>query len=63
MWAKDVWGKDRMEKFCEFLREHAMKSINFEKKKKEFINKNSSKNHRKTQKSVIFVKTNLKINF
>ena len=52
-----------MEKFCEFLREYAMKSINFEKKKKEFINKNSSKNHRKTQKSVIFVKTNLKINF
>ena len=26
-------GKDCMKKFCEFLRDHAMKIINFEKKK------------------------------
>ena len=27
-------GKDCMEKFCEFLREHAMKIINLKRKKK-----------------------------
>ena len=27
-------GKDCMKKFCEFLREHAIKIINFENKKK-----------------------------
>ena len=37
----DVYrGKDCMEKFCEFLREHAMKIINFE--KNEVINKRAS---------------------
>ena len=31
----DVYrGKDCMEKFCEFLRDHAMKIINFRNKKK-----------------------------
>ena len=28
-----------MKKFCEFLREHAMKIINFEKKKMKFLTK------------------------
>ena len=27
-----------MKKFCDFLREHAMKTINFKKKKNEVIN-------------------------
>ena len=36
----DVYrGKDCMEKFCEVLRENAMKIINFKKKKIEIINK------------------------
>ena len=46
-----------MTKFCEFLREHAMKIINLE--KNEVID--SSRNHMKVQKSVLFVKKNLKI--
>ena len=41
-----------MTKFCEFLREHAMKIINLE--KNEVID--SSRNHTKVQKSVLFVK-------
>ena len=35
-------GKDCMKKFCKSLREHAMKKINFEKKKKEIINKRTA---------------------
>ena len=36
----DVYrGKDCMKKFCEFLREHAIKIINFKKEKNEIINK------------------------
>ena len=31
--------KDCMKRFCEFLREHAMKIINFKKKKKELLTK------------------------
>ena len=50
-----------MKKFCEFLREHAVKIINFKRKKKGYYQK-SSKRHMKMQKSVIFVKKNLKIN-
>ena len=39
----DVYrGKDCMKKFCEFLREHAMKIINFKKKKNEVINKRAA---------------------
>ena len=35
----DVYrGKDCMKKFCESLREHAMKIINFKKKKMKFLN-------------------------
>ena len=36
----DVYrGKNCMEKFCEYLREHAMKIISFKKKKNEIFNK------------------------
>ena len=38
-----------MKKLSEFLREHAIKIINFKKEK-------SSSNHMKTKKSVLFVK-------
>ena len=55
-----VWrGKDCKKKCCESLREHAMKIINFKKIMK--LLKKSSRNHMKMQKSVIFVKKNLKI--
>ena len=40
----DVYrGKDCMKKFCEFVREHAMKIINFKKKKNEVINKRAAR--------------------
>ena len=40
----DVYtGKDCMKRFCEALKEHAMKIINFRKKKNEVINKRSAK--------------------
>ena len=40
----DVYkGKDCMKKFCESLREHAIKIINFIKKKKEIINKQTAR--------------------
>ena len=32
-------GKDCMKKFCEFLRQHAMKITNFEKKKMKLLTK------------------------
>ena len=32
-------SKDCMKKFCKYLREHAMKIINFKKKKNEIVNK------------------------
>ena len=39
----DVYrGKDCMKKFCESLREHAMKIITFKKKKDEVINKRAA---------------------
>ena len=53
-------GKDCMKKFCEFLREHTMEII--KKKKKRNYWQKSSKDHMKMQKSVVFVKKNLKIN-
>ena len=57
----DVYtGKDCMKKYCESLEEHAMKIINFKKKKNEVINKRAS-GIMKMQKSVMFVKKNLKI--
>ena len=48
-----------MKKFCEFLREYVMKIINFKKKKMKLLTK---KQKLKMQKSVIFVRKNLKIN-
>ena len=45
-------GKDCMKKFCEFLRKHAMKIINFKKKKMKLL----TKEQQESQKSVIFVK-------
>ena len=51
----DVYrGKDSMKKFCESLRENAMKINNFIKKKLKLLTK--------IQKFVISVKKNLKIN-
>ena len=39
----DVYtGKDCMKKYCESLEEHAMKIINFKKKKNEVINKRAA---------------------
>ena len=39
----DVYrGKDWIKKFCESLREHAMKIINFKKKKNEVVNKRAA---------------------
>ena len=32
-------GKDCMKKFCEFLRQHSVKIINFKKKKMKFLAK------------------------
>ena len=54
-------GKDCMKKFCEYLRVHAMKTINFKKKKMKLKQK-SSRNHMKMHISVLFVEKNLKIN-
>ena len=54
-------GKDCMEKFCESFREHAMKLNNFKMKKMKLLKK-SNRNHMTMQKSVIFLKKNLKIN-
>ena len=46
----DVYrGKDCIKKFCESLREYAMKMINFKNIK---MKQKSSKNHMKMQKSV-----------
>ena len=54
-------GKDCMKKFFEYLREHAMKINNFKKKKMKLLTK-EQQNHMKIQKSVIFIKKNLKTN-
>ena len=52
----DVYrGKDCMKKFSEFLREHAVKTINSKKKKKEVISKRRA-GIMKIQKSVLFVR-------
>ena len=49
-----------MKKFCEFLRNHAMEIINF--RKNEVINTGVAGIKMKMQKSVIFVKKNLRAN-
>ena len=58
----DVYrGKDCMKKLCEFLREHAIKIINFKKKKMKLLSKEQQESY-EMQIYVIFVKKNLKIN-
>ena len=47
-----------MKKFCEFVREHAMKIINYEKKKMKLLTKEQQKSY----ENVLFVKKDLKIN-
>ena len=47
-----------MKKFCEFVKEHAMKIINFEKKKMKLLTKEQQKSY----ENVLFVKKDLKIN-
>ena len=42
----DVYrGKDCMKKFCEFLRKHAMKIINFKKKSMKLLTKEQQESH------------------
>ena len=54
----DVYrGDNDMNNFCESLREHAMKIINFEKKK--IIPLKNKRNHIKRQKSAVFAKKNI----
>ena len=48
-------GKRYLKKFCESLREHAVNTTKFKKKKNEFINKTNNKNHLKTLKYAIFL--------
>ena len=38
-------GKDGMKRFCEFVREHAMKNINFKKKRNAVVNKRAARVH------------------
>ena len=49
-------------KFCEYLRELAMKIIKIKKKKMIFLTKEQQESYMKMQKSVIFVEEKLKIN-
>ena len=47
-----------MKKLCESLREHALKIINFKKKKMMLLTKKTSRNHMKMEESAIFVMKN-----
>ena len=42
-------GKNYMKKFCESLREHAMKMINFKKKKMKLLTKEQQESYEKVQ--------------
>ena len=55
-------GESCMKKFCETLREYAIKMINFKKEKIQGINKPNSRNHMKWQKSITFPNKKLRIN-
>ena len=58
----DVYrGKDCMKKFCEFLREHAMKIINFKKKKMKLLTTEQQKSY-ENAKICYICKKKLKIN-
>ena len=54
-------GKDCIETFCKYLREHATKKINFKKRKVKLLTK-EQENQMKMRKSVISVKKNLETN-
>ena len=57
----DVYkGKDCMKKFCESLREHAMKIVNFKIKKVTLLTKEQQESYENVK--IVFVKKNLKIN-
>ena len=43
--SKKQKGKDYMKKFCESLREHAIKIINFKKKKMQLLTKEQQKSY------------------
>lgn len=51
-------GKNYINKFCEFLSEHEMKIIRFQKKKKQSYYHAKSSNHKEMKKPTIFVKKN-----
>ena len=53
--------KGCMKKFCEFLRERAMKIINFKKKTMKLLTKEQQESYQNA-KFVMFVKKNSKIN-
>ena len=53
-------GKDCMKKFCEYVRERAMKIVNFKKNKNEIVNKREEQQESyENTKSVIIVEKNL----
>ena len=52
-------GKDCIKKFCEFLREHAKNTIDFEKKKMLPLTKEELKSHQDGKLCVTFAKNNL----
>ena len=54
-------GKDCTKKFCELLREHAIKIINFKKKKMKLLTKEQKESY-ENAKICYFCKKKLKIN-
>ena len=59
----DVYrGKACMKKFCEYLREHAMKIINFKKKKMKLLTKEQQESYENAKICYICKKKKLKIN-
>ena len=56
----DVYtGKDGMKKFCEFLREHAMKIINFKKKKMKLPTKELQESYKNAKMCYICKEKNI----
>ena len=53
-------GKGCMKKFCEFLREHAVKIISFKENKMKLLTKEQQESY-ENAKICLFVKKNLKI--
>ena len=48
-------GKDCMKKLCEFLREHAMKIINFKKKKTKLLTKKQQESYQQECKNLLYL--------